>query len=183
MIAVSRWVRVVVGTLAAASVVITAGCGAPTSSPSNSGTPDSENSVQGTANGQPDPCSLLTPKQVATLAVEKGQRQQDGNGFLCTWSNRPAGSGSVYSGRIIGAPLPGGKSAPSIAGFPTSQITPGELDPKRSCVFLLSVGHDQGLWAQYARSTGTLTHQVACQKAQALAALLATSYRGRPSPG
>jgi hypothetical protein len=171
VVTVSRWVQVIVAAMATTTLL--AGCGSE-SAPDNA-------PVQGTANGQPDPCSLLTPKQVATLAVDKGQRQQDANGFFCTWSNRPPGSGSVYTGRIIGAPLPAGDAAPSIAGFPTSRIAPGGLDPKRSCVYLLSVGKDQGLWAQYVRSTGNLTHQIACQKAQALAALLATSYRGHPS--
>jgi hypothetical protein len=181
-----RWCRVIAGVGSAVALLLLAGCGslAPSSASSSaSSSGGSESQAEGSSVIRPDPCSLLTPKQLDLLALNHGERQQGDGGVSCSWTNYPASQGSTYTARLLTGSAPGSTSAaPPVAGYPTQQVSTEGLNNATSCGYLLDVGSGRHLWVQYTNSGQTrgLNHHIACQKTQAAAAVMATTYRSLP---
>jgi hypothetical protein len=155
-------------------MLVLAGCGS-----SSSAGPDG--GQDGAASGLVNPCTLLTSVQVRQLAVKQGQRQPDGDalgGASCSWSTFGTGQ-SAYIARLLDKPVPGSTSAVSVAGLPTSQVSPANANMRTDCVYLIELGSGVNLWAEYNNTSGNqpgITHSVACSKAQAGAAAMISSY-------
>jgi hypothetical protein len=174
-----RWCRVIVGVCSAVALLLLAGCGA---LPGLSGSGRPQASAAPSSAVRPDPCTLLSPKQLNLLALNRGVREQ-GDAPSCTWTNYPASQGSTYTARLLTGSVPGSTTAaPSVAGYATQQVSPGGADSASSCVYLLDVGSGRQLWVEYDNSGQArgLTHHVACQKTQAAAVAMASTYRSLP---
>jgi hypothetical protein len=173
-----RWCRVIVGVCSAVFLLLVAGCGVRVGS-SGGG----ESQAEGSLVVRPDPCSLLTPKQLDLLALNHGERQQGSDGVFCSWTNYPASQGSTYTARLLTGSVPGSiTAAPSVAGFSTQQVSAEGQSNAASCTYLLDVGSGRQLLVQYT-NTGQargLNHHIACQKTQAAAVAMASTYRSLP---
>lgn len=129
-----------------------------------------------------DACVLLTSAQQHQLRVLPGVTQPDtvlGATGRCRWRNFALPPwGGEYVGNILRGPVPAGDPAPSINNLPTAEYQPAGLVPATSCVYLLTVGPETTLWAQYSgpHQQG-ISHLVACRRAQAASAAMSSTYR------
>lgn len=163
---------VLVGLLAA-TLTLLAGCG-------SSGPPTQRTAADPRSN----PCALLTSAQLRQLRFGPGQQQQAGDelgGTACVWTGYPLAQGPRYTARLLAGPVPGGSPSAAINNLPTVQYIPPGADQRTHCGFLISVGSGQTLAVQFADANGGvpgLSHQVACNKAQAAASDMASTLSG-----
>lgn len=161
--------------------VALAGCGESSSSASGTGAagPPAASSSHTAAN----PCSLLTGLQLRKLNLNQGEQQPntaDLGGVSCSWTNFPLYQDNVYSARLLSAPVPGGTATASVGGLPSTQLVPAGADARTHCAYQVQVASNEVLWAEYGNTSGNqpgMTHQVACQKAQAAAVSMISTYR------
>jgi hypothetical protein len=134
------------------------------------------------SSGPVEPCGLMTAAQLHRLGATGGRSQPAGDslgGTACAWTNLTTPRGSEYIGRVLTGAVPGGTPSASVNGLPTAEYAPPGVDPRVSCVYLVSVGPGQTLWAQFADPNHTipgLNHLVACRNAQAAASAMATAF-------
>jgi hypothetical protein len=166
------------GLVVLAALAATAGCGSPAPNSSPPAPPGA---------GQKDPCTLLSSVQLRQLRFSHGERQQAADelgGVSCVWSGYPLAQGPQYTARLIQGPAPGGMPSASINNLPTVQYTPPGADPRTHCGFLITVTPHQKLLVQFAdvkRGVPGISHQVACQKAQAAASDMASTFSALPA--
>lgn len=175
-------VRWLAGVVAIGAAVVLSGCGA--GSPGSGAAAALGLAPQHSA---PDPCGLLNRAQQRQLGVSPGvaeQRPDALGGKACSWRTVPATRDSAYYGWLVSGSVSGASApAPSIGGFNTVQLSPGDLDPDRHCVYLVDVTPDQHLWVQFSNANGDvpgMNHQIACRKAQAAASAMASTFRSLP---
>jgi hypothetical protein len=125
---------------------------------------------------------LLSSAQRHQLAVSQGVQQQatdDLGGAECVWTRFPVGQGVQYQARLLSGPVPAGTPAAQINNLPTTEYRPPNVDPRTHCVYLVTLSPKQTLWAQFADTKGALpgmSHQVACQKAQAVTNSMTSTF-------
>lgn len=155
-----------------------AGCGESSGSTSVTGSPGA-----GSSHAAANPCTLLNGAQLRKLNLNQGEQQPntaDLGGVSCSWTNFPVYRDNVYRARLLSAPLPGGTPVPSVGGLPSTQLVPAGTDARTHCAFQVQVASNEVLWAEYSNISGNqpgMTHQVACQKAQAVAVSMISTYR------
>ena len=161
--------------------VAVAGCGESSSSASGNGVAGSPGA--GSSHAAANPCTLLTGVQLRKLNLNQGEQQPntaDLGGVSCSWTNFPRYRSDVYRARLLSAPLPGGTPTASVGGLPSTQLVPAGTDARTHCAYQVQVASNEVLWAEYSNTSGNqpgMTHQVACQKAQAAAVSMISTYR------
>lgn len=130
-----------------------------------------------------DSCTLLSADQRLPLGLGPGELEPVDNamgGKGCVWSSLPTTPGVAYRAQYLAAPSPGGVPSPPIDGLPTAEVRGGLIDPKNSCVYEVALAPGRTLRAQFsnvgAHQSG-VNHQVACQKALAVATAMTSTYR------
>jgi hypothetical protein len=172
-------VRVISTAALAAALAAVAGCGA--AGPSGSGDGGGPASAAG-----PDTCTLLNAAQLRLMRLSPGQHRPGPNSGECVWSAYPLALGVEYSARLLPGPPPEGAAAPRINNLPTVEYVPDRNQQRTRCGYVVTLAERQQLLAGYSDTRGQvagMTHRVACQRAQGLAANLASTFIAtRPSP-
>jgi Protein of unknown function (DUF3558) len=136
-----------------------------------------------------DPCSLVTMAQRSQLGVNQGQAARGSEssalrGSSCVWSNIPDSPDNAWSGRLVlgqGAEYALGREPlRTVDGFAATTTGSMGSDPAYYCLMLVDVAPGQSLVASYdngSKDYPGMNHQLACDKAQQLAADMLSTLR------
>jgi hypothetical protein len=136
-----------------------------------------------------DPCTLLTPAQAGQLDVEEGRRNDYApgtpiQGTACDWSTDEPRMRIHHGASLIlnrGADYAlGQEPLRNVDGY-TATTTSSDLeDPRWHCFVVVDTGPGQSLLSDYSvdtRDIPGMTHEKACDRAQAAAAMMLENLR------
>jgi hypothetical protein len=140
-----------------------------------------------------DPCSLVTPAELALFAGEPGRLSTDTDGEFvgpyCTWSTNLARPGTTRNGWLGGLSparpaaksLPGAEKVVQVEGFSAIQGTGGLSKEATSCTLIVDIAEGQTLKTDFFHDAGDqpMNHELACQEATKLAAVMIRNLRTR----
>ena len=188
----SRFTSSAVAALAAGVLALTvAGCGGSpsTASAPGSAAPSSAGAATGsrTSETRSDPCALLSASQRDQLGLNTGESKPDINDIgavNCSWTSSPVTQDSEYVAHLIHKTVPDAIPTAAIDNLTTMRYQPPNMDKAPDCVYLITVGPNTTLWAQYGNITGhtpSMNHQLACTRAHAAASDMVSTYQALPA--
>lgn len=171
--------------LAAAVLLLGAGCAAPVTpgaaSPDPRAQPLPPRPQEIRIDGL-DPCTTFTPGQIAALGVSRPEftPHPPPRGDNCRWRRSPDEPVEAYASEVVTARGAGftlgnsrGTAVIDVLGYPAVETRGEFADAERTCGILLDVADGQFLQISYSYngSSVPMTQEIACGKARAAATL------------